>query len=84
MSETRRKRRKLNLHMNALGVLLSDFYQFLERTPKPSDEEVRQTFICYHKRWKNYCVAKGLSDMMMEEFKRQVSETWKYKASESH
>lgn len=84
MSEARRKRRKLNFHMNTLGLLLADFYQFLERTPKPSDKEVRQTFTYIYKRWKNYCVTKGLPEMMMEEFKRQVSETWKHKTSESH
>ena len=84
MSDIRRKRRKLNLHMNVLGVLLSDFYQFLEKTPRPSDDEVRQTFTHCHKRWKKYCVTKGLSEMMMDEFKLQVSEAWKHKMSESH
>ena len=84
MSETRRLKRKLNFHMNALGILLSDFYQLLESTPKPSDQEVRETFISYDDRWKKYCVNKGLSKTIAEEFKRQVSEVWRHKAGENH
>lgn len=82
MSISRRNRRALDKHLNKLGIILSRFYDFLSKSDKPSDEEVRNKFIEYEKEWLSYCLKKHLSPLLHSEFKHQVSEAWKHKQTE--
>lgn len=61
MSISRRNRRAIDKHLNELGIILSRFYDFLSKSDKPSDEEVRNKFIEYEKEWLSYCLKKHLS-----------------------
>lgn len=86
MSTTRRLRRaqlrKAEAHFNVLTDLLMGFYEFLESTPKPSDEEVRTRFINDEQRWKNYCSKKQLSKEASLMFNKEVSQSWKKRYTE--
>lgn len=82
MSISRRNRRALDKHLNKLGIILSRFYDFLSKSDKPSDEEVRNKFIEYEKEWLAYCLKKQLPINLHSEFKHQVSEAWKHKQTE--
>lgn len=79
MSYSRRQKREFSRHMNVLGELLGKFYEYLEQTQKPNDEEIRSMFLSYQKSWILYCQKKQLSEKMMQEFNHQVSEAWKHK-----
>lgn len=79
MSEERRKKREFDRHMNVLSDHLGDFYEFLSRVEKPTNEEVRERFIKTQKHWKDYCYKKKLPVQMQMEFNRQVSMAWKRK-----
>ena len=54
-----------------------DFYSFLECSPKPSDQEVRETFIKKEKEWKSYCRKHQLSDYTSNLFNYEVGESWR-------
>ena len=60
MSKARRIRRQqeraVAQHVSVLGELLGRFYTFLEKKPKPSDDEVRSEFIRQEQKWKWYCL----------------------------
>lgn len=85
MSVNRRQRRQqernASRHFDALGKLLMDFYEFLERKPQPSDEEVRRQFINHDQRWKNYCISHNLTAEISQLFKEEVSVSWKKRYS---
>lgn len=51
----RRQQTENQKHSSMLAVLLGDFYEFLSRSPQPTDEEVRATFTSSNNRWKKYC-----------------------------
>lgn len=80
MSVTRRIRRaqerQAQIHFNVLAGLLMGFYEFLESTPKPSDEEVRTRFIDDEQKWKQYCSNKQLSNEASLWFNYEVSQSW--------
>ena len=63
-------------HLAVLGDFLGKFYTLLERTPKPSDDEVREAFVTYERRWKGYCKANKLTDEASSMFNREVSLSW--------
>lgn len=73
----RAQERIAQLHFSVLGELLMKFYEFLEGTPKPSDEEVRQTFIDYEQRWKKYCATHKLTDDASLLFNKEIGESWR-------
>lgn len=77
MSIARRKRRESERRFAYFGELLMGFYEFLERTPKPSDEEVRTTFIKTRSKWVKYCVAHQLSKEASDLFTKEVASAWK-------
>lgn len=81
MSTTRRlkraQQRKMEAHFSFFSNLLMDFYEFLESTPKPNDEEVRARFINDENRWKAYCSKKQLSEEASLLFNKEVSQSWK-------
>ena len=80
MSITRRNRRaqeRLALkRFNVLGDLLMGFYAFLEKSPKPSDEEVRSEFIWREQRWKQYCKSQNMTVEASQMFNKEVSASW--------
>ena len=59
-----------------LSDLLMEFYQFLEQKDKPTDEHVRETFITYNQRWKNYCSKHQLAKSASYLFNTKVSASW--------
>lgn len=85
MSEQRRKRRKqLRMaggHLNVLASHLSQFYDFLEAEVKPSDQEVRETFIKHKEDWYKYCDSNKLKDSSKDLFVMNVEKRWKHKSS---
>ena len=79
MSFKRRNKRFLERHFNVLGLLLSEFYEYLSQPEKPSDEMIRETFTECENRWLMYCKKKQLPEQLYHEFNHQVSEAWKHK-----
>ena len=81
MSAQRRNRRRIHResqkHFARLGELLTRFYSFLEGSPKPSDEQVRNTFVQYEKEWKSYCRHYQLNNHTSELFNYEVGKTWR-------
>ncbi|MDD6104111.1 MAG: hypothetical protein PUB73_05845 [Bacteroidales bacterium] len=67
------------LAMNKLGELLEEFFAFLDKQPKPSDQEVRDEFIRQENRWKRYCVVHQLTDKATLMFNQEVAVQWRTK-----
>lgn len=80
MSQARRMRRAQQRqnadHTSNLAVILGDFYDFLSRTPQPTDEEVRTYFVSCDNRWVRYCRVHKLMNVD-HLFKLNVQEAWK-------
>lgn len=80
MSEARRLRRKQQLqgqpYINKLATLLSSFYDFLSKTPQPSDREVREHFTTNNEEWVKYCESNKLINLN-HLFVLNVQEAWK-------
>lgn len=80
MSEARRARRKQHKretqHFNMLANLLGNFYEFLSKSPQPSDGEVRKAFTSYNDAWRRYCATNKLMNSY-HLFNLNVSEAWK-------
>ena len=77
MSMARRRRRAADKHFSVLSELLMDFYRFLEKTPKPTDEEVRAEFKSRNGKWKRYCITNKLNDVASELFTKEVAASWR-------
>nr|DAP24431.1 MAG TPA: hypothetical protein [Caudoviricetes sp.] len=77
----RQRERAVEKHLNVLGELLGQFYTFLERKEKPSDEEIRAVFLAKEKHWKNYCRREELSEGASVLFNQEVAQTWKQRYS---
>lgn len=81
MSISRRQRRAqartAQKHFDVLAGLLMKFYDFLERNPQPTDEEVRAKFIDYERRWKTYCSDMQLTKEAYLMFNQEVGLSWK-------
>ena len=81
MSKARRIRRQQERtaakHLSMLGELLGRFYTFLEKIPKPSDDEVRSEFIRQEQKWKLYCLNNHLNPRASLLFNQEVAQSWK-------
>lgn len=81
MSKARRIRRQQERtaakHLSMLGELLGRFYTFLEKTPQPSDDEVRSEFIRHEQTWKLYCYQNHLNPRASMLFNQEVAQSWK-------
>lgn len=53
------------------------FYAFLERSPQPSDQEVRETFIQKDQEWKSYCRQHQLNHNTSQWFNYEVGVSWR-------
>lgn len=86
MSEKRRKKRKQKResggHLNVLASYLSQFYELLESEIKPSDQEVRDTFIKHRDAWHKYCDSNKLTDSAKDLFVMNVEMMWKRRANQ--
>lgn len=69
-------------HLTYLLTLLTNFYQFLEGTPQPTDEAVRVKFVDLDLKWREYCTNNQLNPMASSLFNRQVALEWKKKMQE--
>lgn len=78
----RAQARRAQAHYDVLFDLLMGFYEFLESTPKPSDDEVRTRFISDEQRWKDYCSKKQLSNEASLLFNKEVSQSWEKRYKE--
>lgn len=80
MSKTRRikraQQRDAQKHFFVFGEILMGFYEFLEKTPKPTNEEVREEFINRETRWKKYCKSHQLTEEASLLFNKEVSISW--------
>lgn len=76
MSIKRRQRRAAQSHFAVLADTLARFYEFLCKSPQPSNEEVRATFKQQEHSWKQYCVKKQLNPSAYTMFNKQVSQLW--------
>ena len=80
MSITRRTKRAQERasqhHFNVFGTILMGFYEFLEKTPKPTDDEVRSEFIKREQHWRQYCKLHRLSEEASLLFNKEVSVSW--------
>ena len=56
--------------------LLDEFCGFLDKQPKPSDNEVRQKFVELQNRWRKYCAARKLTDKATLMFNKEVATEW--------
>jgi hypothetical protein len=56
--------------------LLSEFCHFLDKQPKPSDNEVRLKFIELQNRWRKYCAVRKLTDKATLMFNKEVAIEW--------
>lgn len=77
MSIARRRRRAADKHFNVLSELLMDFYRFLEKTPKPANDEVRAEFKSRNGKWRHYCITNKLNDVASELFTKEVAASWR-------
>ena len=77
MSIARRRRRAAEKHFDVLSELVMGFYGFLEKKPKPTDEEVRAEFITRSKKWKNYCKIQRLNRVASDLFTKEVATSWR-------
>ena len=78
----RAQEREAQAHFDVLANLLMGFYEFLERTPKPSDEAVRMRFVIDERRWKNYCSQNHLNEEASLLFNKEVSISWEKRYKE--
>lgn len=76
MSIKRRQRREAQVHFAFLADVLGRFYEFLAKSPQPSDEEVRASFKQHDHIWKQYCAKKQLNASANDMFKFQVAQLW--------
>lgn len=75
----RQQERAVTKHLSMLGELLGRFYTFLEKTPKPSDDEVRSEFIRQEQNWKLYCINNHLNPRASLLFNQEVAQSWKHR-----
>lgn len=72
----RRQQREGQPHLMMLGKLLLDFYDFLGKTPQPTDNEVREHFTSSNDKWHKYCRIHKLMNVD-HLFVFNVREAWK-------
>lgn len=66
-------------HNAKLNSLLKEFFAFLDRQPKPTEEEVRTEFRRAETSWKVYCIQNRLDIRTSLLFNAKVSYEWERK-----
>lgn len=72
-------RKAAKRHDRKLKSLLFTFFDFLNKKPKPSDEEVRSEFLKREMAWKTYCILNHLDIRTSLMFNAKVSYEWESK-----
>lgn len=72
----RLQERQAAKHFEYLGKLLMGFYRFLESTPKPENEAVREEFVKRDNQWRRYCTNNHLTDRATLLFNQEVAVSW--------
>lgn len=67
----------INPHLKLLTTLLTEFFNFLEKRPKPTDEEVRSKFKAYESRWVSHCSSRQLNPRASLLFNHEVARAWR-------
>lgn len=65
-------------HERKLKTILSAFFGFLSRKPKPTDEEVRAEFQRREVEWKTYCLQNKLDIRSSLMFNAKVAYEWEH------
>lgn len=68
-------------HDQKLTSLLSKFFSFLSRKPKPTNEEIRTEFQRTELEWKAYCVQHRLDIRTSMMFNAKVAYEWERKST---
>lgn len=74
-----KERKVAEKHNKELNRLLQKFFRFLDKQPKPSDQEVRIEFIRSELAWKQYCSQNNLGIRTSMLFNAKVSYEWEKK-----
>lgn len=75
-NERRKRQREGENHLTVLAMLIAGFQDFLEKTPQPTDKEVRAEFISRNNKWQKYCSQHKLMNID-HLFIENVRELWK-------
>lgn len=67
----------MDRHTKTFATTIQEFCTFLEKTPKPSDDEVRTKFKDLNNRWIRYCVANHFNPRASLLFNQEVAHLWK-------
>lgn len=65
-----------------LANLLANFYEFLESSPRPADDDVREMFTSCNNKWNKYCEVNQLMNWS-QLFIVNVQEAWKRHSTDS-
>lgn len=66
-------------HEKKLKTLLTSFWAFIDKQPKPSDGEVRAEFQKSEMDWKAYCIQNKLDIRTSLMFNAKVSYEWEHR-----
>lgn len=87
MSQKRRLKRQAQRETSGMQQVLaghlSEFYEFLETTPQPSNEEVRANLLEHKEEWFKYCDKNKLTDEQKDLFILNVEIFWKRNAAKT-
>jgi len=65
------------IHTKKLIDTVQIFCRFLEKQPKPSDDEVREKFKDLNDRWVKYCIANKFNPRASLLFNQSVAHLWR-------
>ncbi len=74
-----KERKAAEKHNKELSRLLQRFFRFLDKKPKPSDQEVRIEFVKSEMAWKQYCSQHSLGFRTSMLFNAKVAYEWNRK-----
>ena len=71
-----KQRRKEGENISKLRELIDEMMKFLETSPKPGDNEIRDKFISLDNDWKSYCAEHLFNPSAFILFKREFGKIW--------
>lgn len=74
-----KERKAAEKHNKELNRLLQRFFRFLDKKPKPSDQEIRIEFVKSEMAWKYYCFQHSLGFRTSMLFNARVACEWERK-----
>lgn len=76
MKPDKKQRRASAQHDAKLESLLKSFFRFLDKKPKPTDEQVRIEFCKSELNWRQYCAQNRLGIRQAMLFNAKVAYEW--------